>query len=81
MSVFQKGLCSFLCDMAVNFLFIASSATGTGMLVNSALISKEIMVSSEVMLFPLRPLANPLLSVTMEKFLSVYLCKFPCYEF
>ena len=81
MSVFQEGLCSFLCDAVVTFLFITSSATGTGMLVNSALTSKETMVSSETILFPLRLLANPLLPLTMEKILPVYLCKIPVMNF
>ena len=59
----------------VIFLFITLRATGTGMLVNSALTSKEIMVSSELMVFPLRLSASPLLSLTKETFLSVYFCK------
>ena len=58
-------------DFSVNYF----QATGTGMLVNSALTSKEAMVSSELMFFPLRLSANPLLSLTEEKFLPVYFCK------
>ena len=54
---------------------MASTATGTGMLVNKALTSKEAKVSSELILFPLRPSAHPLLSFIKEKFLPVYLCK------
>ena len=45
------------------------------MLVNSELTSKETMVSSGLMIFPLRPSASSLLSLTKEKFLPVYLCK------
>ena len=45
------------CDMwAINFLFITSSTTCTGILV-----SKETSVSSDLMIFPLRLSANPLL--------------------
>ena len=62
----------------INFLFITSSATSTGMLVNSALTSKEIMVSSEMMLFPLRLLANPLLSLTKEKVFTCVSLQNPC---
>ena len=53
----------------VTFLFITLRATGTGMLVNSALTSKEIMVSLELMAFPSRFSASPLLSLTKKKFL------------
>ena len=64
------------CEMwAVSFLFITSRATGTGMLVNSPLISKETSVSSGLMLFPFRLSANPLLSLAKEQFLPVYLYK------
>ena len=78
----SKKNCVPSCVMcAVNFLFITSSATGTGKLVNSGLTSKETMVSSEMMLLPLRLLANPLLSLTKEKFLPVYLCKIPVRNF
>ena len=55
------------CEMCVViFLFITSRATGTGMLVNSALMSVEIMVSSKLMVFPLRLSASPLLSLATE---------------
>ena len=50
-------------------------ATCTGMLVNSALTSKETSVSSWLMLLTLRLSANPLPSLTKEKFLPVYLYK------
>ena len=60
---------------AVSFLLITSMATGTRMLVNSAITSKETCVSSGLMLFPLKLSANPLLSLTKERFLSMYLCK------
>ena len=61
------------CDLS--FLFITSRDTGTGMLINRALTSKEIMVSSELMFFPLRLAANLWLSLIKEMFLPVYLCK------
>ena len=68
----SKKSCKPSCDIwAVNFLFITSSATGTGILVNSALTSKETSVSSDLMIFPLRLFANPLLSLTK---LSFFLC-------
>ena len=38
----------------VTSLFISSRATGTGILVNSALTSKKTVVSSGLMVFPLR---------------------------
>ena len=60
---------------AVNFLFITSRATGTGIVVHSGLTSKETSVSSELIPFPLRLSANPLLSLTKDIFLPVYLCK------
>ena len=44
------------------FPFITSRATGTGMVANSALTSNETMVSSGLMVFPLRLSARPLLS-------------------
>ena len=63
--------CNPSCDMwAVNFLFITSSATGTGILVNNAITSKETSVSADLMIIPLRLSANPLLSLTKETFFS-----------
>ena len=59
---------------ADSFLFITSRAIGTGMLVNRALTSKKL-VSSGLMLFPLRLSGNPLLSLTKEKFLPIYFFK------
>ena len=50
---------------------MTSRTTGTGMLVNKALRSKETNVSSVLMLFTLRLSASPLLSLTKEKFLPV----------
>ena len=54
---------------------MTSRATGTGMLVKKVFTPKETTVSSELILFPLRLSANPLLSFTKEKFLPVYLHK------
>ena len=72
----SKKACSPFCEMCVViFLFITSRATSTGMLVSSALTSKETVVSSELMVFPLRLSVSPLLSLTKEKFLPVYFCK------
>ena len=71
----SKKSCISSCEMcSVNFLLMTSRATGTGMLVNKALTSKESNVSSVLMPFPLRMSASPLLSLTKEKFLPVYLC-------
>ena len=72
----SKKSCIPSCEMwSVDFLLMTSRATGTGML-NKALTSKGTNVSSVLMLLPLRLSANPLLSLTKEKFLPVYLCKF-----
>ena len=72
----SKKACIPSCEMfVVSFLFIPSRATVTGVLVNSALTSKETMVSSGLMVFPLRLSASPLLPLTKEKFLPVYFCK------
>ena len=61
------------CDMwTINFLFITSSTTDTGILVNSVLTSKETSVSTDLMIFPLRLSANPLLSLTKQMILIVY---------
>ena len=73
----SKKSCIPSCDMwSVNFLLMTSRATGTGILVNNALPSKEtIKFHQSLYFFPLRLSANPLLSFTKEKFLPVYLCK------
>ena len=55
--ILSLGMFFMMC--AVSFLFITSSATGTRLLVNSALTSKETMVSSEMMHFACVSLQNP----------------------
>ena len=71
----SRKSCIPSCEMcSVNLLLMTSRATGTGMLVNKTLTSKETNVSSVLMFFPLRLSASPLLSFTKEKFLPVYLC-------
>ena len=77
----SKKVCSLSCEMCVvSFLFITSRATSTGMVVNTTLTSKKTMVSSGVMVFPLKLSASPLLSLT-KKFLPVYFCKIPVRRF
>ena len=71
----SKKSCIPSCEMcSVNFLLMTSRATGTAMLVNKVFTSKESNVSSLLMPFPLKLSASPLLSLTKEKFLPVYLC-------
>ena len=65
------------CDMwSVNFLLMTSGVTGTGMLVNKALASKETKVLSELILFPLRLPTKPLLSFTGDVLTCVPLQNF-----
>ena len=72
----SKKSCIPTCEIwSVNFLLMTFRATGTGILVNKALTSKETKASSVLILFPLRLSANPFLSFTKEKYLPVYLCK------
>ena len=71
----SKKACSPCAMCVVSFLFITSRDTGTGMLLNSALTSKETVVSSGLIIFPWRHSASPSLPLTKEKFLPVYFCK------
>ena len=61
----SRKSCIPSCEMwSVDFLSMMSRATGTGMLVNNGLRSKETKVSSVLILIPLVLSANPLLSFT-----------------
>ena len=57
---------------SMNFLLITSKATGTGILVNRALASKDPNVSSAATLCSLRVFVQPLLSLTNKKLLPQY---------
>ena len=69
---FRKSSVSFLFICSVNFPFMTSRATGTGLLVKMTLTSKDIKGSSGVTLCSFRDLTNPLLSMINEVSLSEY---------
>ena len=56
----------------VNFMFITSRATDTGLLVKRALTSKSTKVLSGATFCSLRDSSDPLLSLTNEKLLLQY---------
>ena len=56
----------------MNFLLITLRATGTGMLVNYVLTSKDTRVSSDTNFCSLRDTDKPLLSLTNEKLFTQY---------